>query len=191
MLYNTQLKRNCETAIEKYNREMKMFQQSIHIHFKCVCFSGSLIHRHMRTNDEDMRLPVSCCGHHRRAKKTGASREAQRYCSNTDPGSDHSARSKHIIHGEKLKKGKTLLLWISMCHSSIFSHVLERCYQSGTPGGRFGQLPRALAGTVVFPLLKGIEIWRCHASCTHWMYFNGHLHVTKKKRNCTWCALQV
>lgn len=79
-------------------------------------------------------------------RKTGASFEAQRYCSNTDPGSDnvrkHPDRSKHIIHGQKLKKGKTLLLRIKMCHSSVFiSMFWKGCYQSRTPGGRFGRQP--------------------------------------------------
>lgn len=50
------------------------------------------------------------------------------------------------------------------------------CYQLGTPGGRFGWQP-SLAAQALPPfgteaclvILKGIQIWRCHASSTHWM----------------------
>lgn len=169
-----------------------MFQPSTRIHFKCVCFSGSLIHRHTKTDDEDMRLPVSCCGRHRRTKKKlglhvkhkgTVAILTQDQIIRPDPNPSFMVKSwkweRHFCCG-------------SVCAIlPFFPTFWKGCYQAGTPGGRFGQMPWALAGTGVFPLLKGIEIWRCHASCTHWMYFNRHLHVTKKKRNCSWCALQV
>ncbi len=97
-------------------------------------------------------------------RKTGASVEAQRYCSNTDPRSDHlriyPALSKH----NKRWKRERRFCYESECAILPFYPVFwSGCYQSGTPGGRFGLLPRALAGTDAFPLWKGN--WNLKMSC--------------------------
>lgn len=170
-------------------------------HFKWFCSSGNVISRCMRTGECHLcsrtRTCIWRCGHPKHGEQLGLQSkhkdtvaiptqdqiisESIRPCPNT------------TIFITKRWKRERRFCYESECAILPFYPVFwSGCYQSGTPGGKFGLLPRALAGTDTFPLWKGN--WNLKMSCNmHSLdVFQWTLTCYKEKKwNCTWCVLQV
>ncbi len=155
-------------------------------HFKWFCSSGNVISRCMRTGECHLcsrtRTCFWCCGHPKHWEKLGLQSKHKDTVAIPTQDQIISESIRPCPNTTNAEKGKDAFV---MNPNVPFFHFIP---YSGADVISRGHLVADLAccpehwlAQTHFLCGRGIEIWRCHATCTHWMYFNGHLHVTKKK----------